>query len=538
MTWRGTRARISACRGLYGGSPGPAERGGGARPPRSRSGAQGHRGWPRPWSPGNAPSVPYLYGLAEAASSSCGDVAGRERSTSGPPDARSRSAGRSAVQYPEGDRPKWNQLSAVNHFNIANLHFNGRPSSLKRSIRWWRRAAVARTRLDLGDREVQEHASSWPRPSSTSAGLMATRSSSNLLHLRRASRRPIPATGRRESGPALRYGFDLNLANFRKSGCFAVPARRWDETVAKLPSALANDPQGDDTQAGSTGFEHGEIQTAAGRGGRRTSARPTTRTPPVVAKEHLRDLAAKTFEICDKLSLVQSPTPSIRIISARHFFETACYREEELGKPDLELLSRSERLWADILREAPLNREARVLLVIVRRALAREPDSRGEHARTTNWRRTIAFPPPGISDIFHEIATGIRQARRAHRPRVLLAVIPLALEAPPLGDTRTMPSRCCMRQSSKGSRRTAEGSPDDAALRFPVHPRHSRVSDDPVRPGVSRGIGRGERIPAGIYSPGFAAWNKSDALPQHTWLAGRRRWHRPRYVEAETVLFQ
>ena len=301
------------------------------------------------------------------------------------------------VQHPEGDRAIWNNLSALNHFNIANLRFvNGRLSEAIDSLVSAR--ACCQNALDLGDQSART------REIMAKIELYLCRA---YGHSKQFEQSLASGRGAVETFEKLfvdypdhpGYGFDLNLAN-QEIGHLCVARARWNEAIESSERSRKT------------------LKTMMPRQGRLVSSMARIQTALATVDENLREaydsdparyakerraICREAFEICDKLNLVQSPTPNIRIISARHFFETACYEEEELGKPDQALLSRSERLWADVLREAPLNREARVLLMIVRRALGRERDPLGEPARAAGWREP-SLSTAGDSDIFYDVA--------------------------------------------------------------------------------------------------------------------------------------
>ena len=232
----------------------------------------------------------------------------------------------------------------MNHFNIANLHFNG--GRLTQAIDSLVAArACCQNALDLGDRSARVTELMAKTELYLCRAYGHTKFEQSLTSGEQAVDRFRQLVAENPDHP--RYGFDLNLAN-QEIGLLCVASARWDEAVASFDRAQKT------------------LKAMIPRQGRLVSNMARIQTALAEVDENLREaydsdparhakersaICGEAFEICDKLSLVQSPTPNIRIISARHFFETACYREEELGKPDLELLSRSERLWADILRE-------------------------------------------------------------------------------------------------------------------------------------------------------------------------------------------
>ena len=90
-----------------------------------------------------------------------------------------------------------------------------------------------------------------------------------------------------------------------------------------------------------------------------------------------RELMSQALEVCDRISQDQPLTRELRRLQARACFHLAEYRKLDTGRPDLDLLRRSERLWEEIQREEPDDAEARRLLVDVRQRLAEEVQARG-----------------------------------------------------------------------------------------------------------------------------------------------------------------
>ena len=85
-----------------------------------------------------------------------------------------------------------------------------------------------------------------------------------------------------------------------------------------------------------------------------------------------RELATEAYEICDKLSLVQSLRHE-QASGLRHVqFRPGRMPGGGWPGPDLALILKAEQVWANMLREAPTNPMARGYLVVVRRRLAEE----------------------------------------------------------------------------------------------------------------------------------------------------------------------
>ncbi len=83
-----------------------------------------------------------------------------------------------------------------------------------------------------------------------------------------------------------------------------------------------------------------------------------------------RELMTQALAVCDRIGLVEPLSPDLRRIQARACFRVAGYREQVYGLAELDLLRRSERLWAEIQRESPAEPEARRQVIEVRRQLA------------------------------------------------------------------------------------------------------------------------------------------------------------------------
>jgi tetratricopeptide (TPR) repeat protein len=301
-------------------------------------------------------------------------------------------------QHPEGDRSKWNQLSAQNHFNIANLHFN--KSRLAEAIESLVAArSCCQTALDLGDRTARAReimakiqlylCRAYGHSKQFEQSLASGQGAIDIFRRLVADYPDHPG-----------YGFDLGMAN-QEIGLLCVAHARWDEAIASFDRARKT-LKAMIPKQGRLVSSMARIQMALANADE--NLREAYDSDPARYAEERRASSREAYEICDKLSLVQSPSPNIRIISARHFFETACYQEEELGKPDLELLSRSEQLWAGLLRDAPSNREARVLLAIVRRMLGRELEALGRATRAASLRQQSLTSARGDPEIFYEIA--------------------------------------------------------------------------------------------------------------------------------------
>ncbi len=125
---------------------------------------------------------------------------------------------------------------------------------------------------------------------------------------------------------------------------------------------------------------------------------------PVRFAELRRAVTIQLFEICDKVSLIQPLPQYFRGLHAGACLHVALYREEETGQADLDLLRKSERLWAEIHHEEPQGPEARRNLVIVRQQLAEALAARGLDEEASRWRRDSLSTARGRPGLFYEIA--------------------------------------------------------------------------------------------------------------------------------------
>ena len=117
-----------------------------------------------------------------------------------------------------------------------------------------------------------------------------------------------------------------------------------------------------------------------------------------------RALVHEAYEICDKLTLVRPLDWNCRIVYALECFEMANYQEDEGGKPDLDLVLRSEQSWAYLHRGNPADDSARIWLVIVRRELALELAALGRSDEASRWHRLSLTTARGHADLLFEIA--------------------------------------------------------------------------------------------------------------------------------------
>ncbi len=92
-----------------------------------------------------------------------------------------------------------------------------------------------------------------------------------------------------------------------------------------------------------------------------------------------RDVVSEAYAICDKLGINGPLHWNTRIVYAATCYEMACDPGRDGREPDVGLLTKSEQLWAEFLRESPADAVARTALVVVRRQLA---DLLAKHGRS------------------------------------------------------------------------------------------------------------------------------------------------------------
>jgi hypothetical protein len=157
-----------------------------------------------------------------------------------------------------------------------------------------------------------------------------------------------------------------------------------------------------------------------------------------------REVVQEAYQICDKLGLVQPLSLNLRHAYAGSCLCMAYYQEEDGKSLDLDLIRKAEQLWASLLRDTPADMESRGFLVIVRRKLADELESKGQRDEAMRWRSQSLTTARGDANLFLEIA--VEYARplsslgrllcqlnphqvRAHRQRSLENTIAMIREA-------------------------------------------------------------------------------------------------------------
>ena len=288
-------------------------------------------------------------------------------------------------------------LTAMNHYNMGNMHFQkGRLSQALPEFLAARAAydeAIAR-----GDRS--------PR-----SLYLAAR---NLLYLCRifgaARLDESLAAGRqaesifqtlvRDHPDHFEYAWQLSLAQ-EELGLHLGFAERWPETI-RSREAVRRTLQ--DMVA-----RHGKLVSRMARIQDRIAAadinlRLAYDSDPRKYARARRELAAEAYEICDKLSLVQPLSWNLQVAHALASFALADYQAEDGVQPDLERILKAERLWAGILHQSPTNGMAQANLVIVRRRLAEELRARGRGEEAARWERCSLDPARGNPELLYEVA--------------------------------------------------------------------------------------------------------------------------------------
>jgi tetratricopeptide (TPR) repeat protein len=123
-----------------------------------------------------------------------------------------------------------------------------------------------------------------------------------------------------------------------------------------------------------------------------------------------REVIYESFEICDKLGVVQPLSFELRRSYADGCLNVALYQEQDGDEPDIRLLRKAEKLWEEIRRLAPGSLEARGFLVIARRELMAALAARGELEEASRWRDLSLTTARGDANLWFEIA--LEYARR------------------------------------------------------------------------------------------------------------------------------
>ena len=118
-----------------------------------------------------------------------------------------------------------------------------------------------------------------------------------------------------------------------------------------------------------------------------------------------REIATEVYQIGDKLSLVRPLSRNLRKAYAYACLDMVNYQELDGEKPELALLIKAERLWAEILHEESTSNEARGMLVGVQRGLADELDSRGRSEDAMRWRGQSLTTAQQNPSLLYELAT-------------------------------------------------------------------------------------------------------------------------------------
>jgi hypothetical protein len=117
-----------------------------------------------------------------------------------------------------------------------------------------------------------------------------------------------------------------------------------------------------------------------------------------------RAVITESYEICDKLSLVEPLTLELRRVYADGCFNLALYHADDGGQVDIRLLEKAEQLWEGIRAEAPEDMVARGFLVIIRRKLALVLAADGNEVAASRWRAQSLSTARGQGELFYEIA--------------------------------------------------------------------------------------------------------------------------------------
>jgi hypothetical protein len=117
-----------------------------------------------------------------------------------------------------------------------------------------------------------------------------------------------------------------------------------------------------------------------------------------------REVISEAYEICMKLSFVETLSPVLRRVYADGCLNMALFYEDDGGAVDLGLLRQAEELWEGVRRDAPGDMAARGYLVMIRRKLAQEMSTRGKDEEASRWRAQSLSTARGQPGLLYEIA--------------------------------------------------------------------------------------------------------------------------------------
>jgi eukaryotic-like serine/threonine-protein kinase len=186
-------------------------------------------------------------------------------------------------------------------------------------------------------------------------------------------------------------------------GSKGIAAANWDLAIANLESARSTLK----TQAqrwGRVVSRMAMIQESLARAD--YNLRIAYGSDPVRFAGPVRELSHELFEICEKLSLVQTLSWNLRIALAESCLSQAGYRQDDGLALDLDLLQKAEGLWEGIHRVSQGDVETRSAQVTVRRKIAEAHEAGGRNGEAARWRRRSIETAGGDPDLIYELAVG------------------------------------------------------------------------------------------------------------------------------------
>jgi tetratricopeptide (TPR) repeat protein len=321
------------------------------------------------------------------------------------------------------DRATRLQLIGLNYFNSADYLFgSGRIPEATASMQ------AAKAAFD--------EAIGLGRPSLALLDIAAK----NLLYLGRAygDRLDLALPVNRQSVAIYRKLLDdlpddiataLNLRfAYEELGNKYINARRWGEAIETFETARRMLR----SQAGRPGVSVSSLVTLQERLAQLDyNLRDAYANEAVRHAGTMRELTREMYEICERIGALKPLEWNQRIVHAQSAFDEAGYSEEEGHGPDLELLLKSERIWAGIYQQGPTHDLARANLLVVRRKIADVLEERGRSDEAAERRRQSLVTARGRPDLWYDIARGYAWSCG------LVGKLPTKLDARRLASQRT-----------------------------------------------------------------------------------------------------
>jgi tetratricopeptide (TPR) repeat protein len=195
-------------------------------------------------------------------------------------------------------------------------------------------------------------------------------------------------------------GWQLHLA-YEELGNVNVAYERWNQGIDSLQEAR-NTLRTMATRHAGVASRMAQIQEAIARVD--FNLVDAYDSDPVRYASHRLELTREQYEICEKLALLQLPSWNLLVIHARACHDMADYQEEETGAINVDLLFKSERLFARILARSPAYELARFHAAIVRRKLADSLAAKGRKDEAGNWGRQSLTTIRGQPRLCYEVA--------------------------------------------------------------------------------------------------------------------------------------